>query len=39
MKVAFDVLQSNFSRFSGEVLRIGLAKPNPHRDIANWELS
>ena len=38
MKVAFDILQSNFSRFSGEVLRIGLAKPNPHRDIANWEL-
>jgi len=39
MKVAFDVLQNNFSRFSGEALRIGLAKPTPHRDIASWELS
>ena len=39
MKVAFDVLQNCFSPLSGEVVRIGLAKPNPHRDIASWELS
>ena len=38
MKVAFYVLQNNFSPFSGEVVRIGLAKPNPHRDIASWVL-
>ena len=38
MKVAFDVLQNNFSRFNGEVVRIGLARPNPHRDIASWAL-
>ena len=38
MQKAFDVLQNNFSVFEGEVVRIGLAKPNPHRDIATWEL-
>lgn len=38
MKVAFDVLQNSFSTFEGTVVRIGLAKPNPHRDIASWDL-
>ena len=32
------VLQDSFGMFEGEVVRIGLAKPNPHRDIATWEL-
>lgn len=38
MQVAFQVMQSSFGMFSGEVVKIGLAKPNPHRDIASWEL-
>ena len=38
MKIAFEVMQNSFGMFEGEVLRIGLAKPNPHRDIMNWEL-
>lgn len=38
MQVAFEVLQNGFGMFEGEVVRIGLAKPNPHRDIATWEL-
>lgn len=38
MKVAFDVMQNGFGMFEGEVVRMGLAKPNPHRDIATWEL-
>lgn len=38
MQVAFEVLQNGFGMFEGEVARIGLAKPNPHRDIAIWEL-
>ena len=38
MKVAFDVLQKSFGMFEGEVVKMGLAKPNPHRDIATWSL-
>ncbi len=38
MRIAFEVLQESFGMFEGEVVRIGLAKPNPHRDIATWEL-
>ncbi len=38
MKVAFEVMQNSFGMFEGEVVRIGLAKPNPHRDIMSWEL-
>lgn len=38
MKVAFDILQDSFGVFEGEVVRIGLAKPNPHRDIVSFEL-
>ena len=38
MRIAFEVLQESFGMFEGEVVKIGLAKPNPHRDIATWEL-
>lgn len=38
MKVAFEVLQSSFGTFEGEVVKIGLAKPNPHRDIRVWNI-
>lgn len=38
MLVAFEILQNGFGMFEGEVVRMGLAKPNPHRDIATWEL-
>ena len=38
MQIAFEVLQNSFGVFEGEGVRIGLAKPNPHRDIATWEL-
>lgn len=38
MRIAFEVLQDSFGVFEGEVVKIGLAKPNPHRDIATWEL-
>lgn len=38
MKVAFEVLQSSFGMFSGEVVRIGLAKTNPYQEVANWNL-
>ena len=38
MQTAFEVLQNSFGMFEGEVVRIGLAKPNPHHDIATWEL-
>ena len=38
MQIAFEVLQNSFGMFEGEVVKIGLAKPNPHRDIATWEL-
>lgn len=38
MKIAFEVMQESFGMFEGEVVKIGLAKPNPHRDIATWEL-
>ena len=38
MQVAFSVIQDSFGAFSGEVVKIGLAKPNPHRDIISWEI-
>lgn len=38
MKTAFAVLQESFGRFSGEGIRIGLAKTNPYEDIVTWEL-
>ena len=36
MKKAFDVLQGTFAPFSGQVVRIGLAKTNPYTEI--WEI-
>lgn len=39
MRKAFDVLQKSFGVFEGEVVRIELAKKNPYRVIASWELS
>jgi len=38
MKIAFAVLQESFGVFSGEVVKIGLAKTNPYEDIVTWEL-
>ena len=39
MQVAFEVLQSHFGVFEGAVVRIGLARTNPHRDIKTFTLS
>ena len=39
MRIAFEVMQNSFGIFEGEVVRIGLAKPNPHRDIMSWDVS
>ena len=36
MNTAFQVMQNQFGMFSGEVVKIGLAKTNPYRDL--WEL-
>ena len=38
MRKAFEVLQNSFGVFEGEVVEIGLAKTNPHRDIVRWKL-
>ncbi|MBQ8558396.1 MAG: 2'-5' RNA ligase family protein [Tyzzerella sp.] len=38
MQIAFEIIQNSFGAFEGEVVKIGLAKPNPHRDIVSWEL-
>ena len=38
MKKAFEALRKNFGMFKGEVVRIELAKKNPYRVIASWEL-
>ena len=38
LRAGFEVLQNNFSVFSGDVVRIGLARTNPYRDIATWDL-
>lgn len=38
MKSAFETLQTSFGMFSGEVVRIGLAKTNPYREIINFDL-
>lgn len=36
---AFQVLQDYFVPMDGHVVRIGIAKTNPHRDIKVWELN
>ncbi len=38
LQQAFEVLQHEFGVFGGKVVRIGLAKMNPHREIMSWEL-
>lgn len=38
MAAAFAVMQDQFAVCTGEVIRIGLAKPNPHRDLAVFPL-
>ncbi|MBQ8804436.1 MAG: 2'-5' RNA ligase family protein [Tyzzerella sp.] len=38
MSMAFEILQNSFGVFNGEVVKVGLAKPNPHRDIVTWEI-
>ncbi len=38
IRKAFDTLQKSFHSFEGEVVRIELAKKNPYRVIASWEL-
>lgn len=36
MQIAFKVMQEGFAPFDGEIVRLGLAKTNPHEDI--WSL-
>lgn len=38
MKTGFEVLQNSFGMFSGEAIRIGLAKTNPYEDIVTWKV-
>ena len=38
MQIAFKTLQKQFAPFKGTVSKIGLARTNPHRDIAIFEL-
>ena len=38
MRDAFEVLQNHFAPLSATVVSIGIAKPNPHRDLALWNL-
>ncbi len=39
MQKAFEVLQTHFGVFDSTVVRIGLAKTNPHRDIKTFTLN
>ena len=34
-----EELQHSFGMFSGQVVKIGLAKTNPYREVVNWELN
>lgn len=38
MQKGFGVLQESFGMFQGEVVKIGLAKTNPYRDIVSMDL-
>ena len=38
MQLAFQTLQKHFAPFKGTITKIGLAKTNPHRDIALFDL-
>lgn len=39
MVEAYRVLQNHFVPIEGKVVKLGIAKTNPHRDIKVWELS
>lgn len=39
MRLAFETMQKRFTSFEGTVMRIGIAKTNPHRDLKVWELN
>ena len=36
---AFEVLQNHFTPIDGQVVHIGVAKTNPHRDIQVWGIT
>ncbi len=38
MKVAFEVMQGRFGVFTGEVVKIGIAKTNPYENIEVFDL-
>lgn len=38
MLLAFQVMQNQFGAFSGKAVKIGLAKTNPYRDLAGFDL-
>lgn len=38
MRTAFDVMQEGFAPFDGMIVKIGLARTNPHEDILMIEL-
>ena len=38
LRCAFDVMQNQFGPFAGKVMKIGLAKTNPYRDMEVLEL-
>ena len=38
MLTGFHILQANFQPFSGEIVRVGLARSNPYQNIAAWDL-
>lgn len=38
MKIAFEVLQTSFSVFEGSVVKIGLSKTNPYKEIVEFQL-
>lgn len=38
MRKAFDMLHNSFGVFEGKIVRIELAKKNPYRVIARWEV-
>lgn len=38
MNEAYQVLQNKFTPFKGQVVKIGIAKTNPHRDIKVWKM-
>lgn len=38
MKIAFEVMQSQFGPFESKCVKLGLAKTNPYKDLAIFEL-